>query len=244
MLEKILGPDFRPRAGPVAITALAFVLLFGLGTWQLQRLVWKTRLIETIETRVHADPVPLPATAIDPDEWVFRRVRVTGRFLHDREIHLLARKPGNQLGYDIFTPLVRDSGTAVLVNRGWVPASAKEPQKRAAGQIDGVVTVTGVVRKPWPKPWFAPDNNMQTNVWFTPDIDAIAQVVGVPLAGVFIEADATPNPGGLPVGGQTRLELRNDHLQYAITWYLLAIAVVVIFVVYHRSPRDEEREAG
>jgi len=221
-------------------TVLAFALLFGLGTWQVKRLSWKTHLIETIDARAHAEPVPLPASDIDIDAWVYRRVQVTGRFLHDREVHMLARRPGDQLGYDVFTPLVRSSGPAVMVNRGWIPATAKDPAARAEGQVEGVVTIVGIVRNPWPKPWFAPDNNLRANVWFTPDLAAMARVVGVPLAPVFIEADATPNPGGLPVGDQTRLSLRNDHLQYAITWYLLAIAVVVIFIIYHRTPQDDD----
>jgi surfeit locus 1 family protein len=103
--------------------------------------------------------------------------------------------------------------------------------------VQGPVTVTGIVRIPR-RPGLAfalPDNKPAENVWLWLDLPLIAESVGItPLAPFVIDADTTPNPGGLPVGGQTRLEVPNDHLQYAITWYALAVALIVMFIVYHR----------
>lgn len=222
---------------PVVTTALAFVLLMALGTWQIERLIWKRDLMALIESRMSVEPAPLPAGDIEAADWEYRRVSVRGRLLHEHEIHVLARRPGFGLGYHVFTPLERAGGATVMINRGWTPSENKDAATRAAGQLPGVVEISGIARQPWLRSRFAPDDDALANVWFGPDIAAMARHLGRPLAPLFIEAGDRGNPGGLPVGGQTRVDIRNDHLQYAITWYLLAIAVVVIFLVYRRQQR-------
>src|SRR4029077_7133656 len=116
--------------------------------------------------------------------------------------------------------------------------------KRSAGEPAGIVHIAGLLRVPPEKKptFFLPDNRPDLNLWFWLDLPAMAKAAGVPDAAPFyIDAAKTANPGGWPKGGVTRLELPNDHLQYAITWYALAVALIVIFVLYHRgtSPADE-----
>jgi surfeit locus 1 family protein len=226
---------FRPALGPTLFTLPALLVLLALGTWQLERLAWKRDLIARLETRVAAAPVALPAGPLAPEEWEYRRVSVEGRFLHEGELHLLAHNPRGSLGYQVITPLERaDGGGFVLVNRGWVPTANKDPATRGPGQVAGTVKVGGVVRKSWRRGWFVPDNEPGRNLWFFADVPAMLAQAGLSGPPLFVEADAAPNPGGLPVGGQTRLDIPNNHLQYALTWYGFAVALVVIYVLWHR----------
>lgn len=230
---------FRPTLVPTLITIPAVVVMLGLGTWQVERLEWKRELIASRSARFAAPPIALPEAAADPTQFEFHRVRVQGTYLHAREMYMPARTLNGNLGWHVITPLARDDGSHVLVDRGWVPLERKEPETRAPGQLEGRVTVEGVIRTPGRKGWFVPDNRPDENAWFYVDLDAMAAHAGLgPLPPYYVEAGAGEVPGGLPIGGQTRIRLRNEHLNYAITWYSLALALVVIYLVYHRVKED------
>jgi surfeit locus 1 family protein len=232
---------FRPTFWPTLFTVPALLVLLGLATWQVERLQWKEGLIAERTARTTAAPIALPqaGTQLSPEALAdldYRRATATGHFLHDREIYLAARTMQGAIGYQVVTPLQRTDGSIVLVNRGWVPDDRKDPRKRADGQVAGDVAVEGAIRAPGRQHWLQPDNDPAKNVWFWTDLGAMAQHAGAAperLVPVFLEAGAAPNPGGLPVGGQTRVNLPNDHLQYVITWYALAIGLAVIYVIYH-----------
>ena len=131
-------------------------------------------------------------------------------------------------------PLLREDGPAVLVDRGWVPADRAHPAARRDGQIEGPVTVTGIARyRGADEPgWFTPANEPEQRMWFSYDLPALERALGLSLLPVVVEADDRPNPGGLPLGGLTRIELPNNHLQYAITWYGLAAALLAVYVAF------------
>ncbi|MGQ3071245.1 MAG: SURF1 family protein [Ferrovibrionaceae bacterium] len=241
MIQRLLGT--RPRLWPTLFTIPSLIILFCLGSWQVNRLMWKRDVIATIEARVHQPPAPLPAWPFDPEEWRYRPASVTGEFLYGREAHLIAYSLHNRQGYQIILPFRRaDNDQIILVNRGWVPEAQRDAGKRAAGQVAGKVTVTGLVMPPWPKPWLVPANEPARNLWFHPNLAELNRYLGVEAPPFFLEADATPNPGGLPVGGQTQLEIPNNHLQYAITWYSFVITLAVVYVFWHRNLAREERE--
>jgi surfeit locus 1 family protein len=229
--------DFRPRPLPTVIAGLGILLLLALGTWQLFRLAEKNAINAFRAERAAATAVPLPARVDDVGAWEFRRVAVTGTFDHAHELRVNARSQRGNTGYDIVTPLRRADGPPVLINRGWVPYSRKDASTRGEGQVAGVVTVEGILRTEPRKGYFMPANNAERNEWFWFDLAAMRGAAGVPDAAPFyIEAGRAPNPGNFPVGGQTIIELRNDHLQYALTWYALAIALAVIYVMSQRGP--------
>jgi surfeit locus 1 family protein len=239
MLRDYLA-DFRPRPVPTLIAGIGIVALLALGTWQLLRLAEKNAINAFRAERAAAEAVPLPARIDDTAAWEFRRVRVAGTFDHGRELHVNARSQRGNTGYDIVTPLRRADGPPVLVNRGWVPYSRKDAAARAEGQVAGPVTLEGILRTEPRKGWLMPTNSAERNEWFWFDLPAMKQAAGVPDAAPFyVEAGPAPNPGGFPVGGQTLLSLPNNHLQYAITWYALAIALAVIYVVSQRTPRKQ-----
>lgn len=235
---------FHPRLAPTLFTVPALLILLGLGTWQVQRLHWKEGLIAQRAAMVAAPPIAPPQTLAEAEANQFRHVADDGALLNDKEIYLAATSDSGESGYQVLTPLREAGGRIVLVNRGFVPLELKDPKKRGAGELSGTVHIAGLLRTPpAEKPtWFLPDNRADLNLWFWVDLPAMAKAAGVPDAAPFyIDADKTPNPGGWPKGGVTRLELPNDHLQYAITWYALAVALIVIYALYHRrtSMADE-----
>jgi surfeit locus 1 family protein len=237
----------RPRLVPTLFVGLGLLILLGLGTWQVERLAWKTNLIDTIARSVSAPPRLLTGPDLGPVA-DYERVRVEGRFLNDREMHMLARSlKGNEIGYQVMTPFAVDGGGTVIVNRGFVPSSRRDPATRSEGQIEGTTTVTGIARFPR-RPvlqWAIPENKPSEDFWIWADLPRMAATAGIASVAPFtIEVEAGANPGGMPVGGQTRLTMPNDHLEYAITWYALAIALMTMFVVHHRRrARNEPGEA-
>jgi surfeit locus 1 family protein len=228
--------SFRPTFWPTVFSLPALLICLGLGAWQIERLFWKQDLIARREAAVTAAPVPVPKTLAEARGMEYRHVSDEGSFLQDKEIFLGASSDGGGQGYQVLTPLLEPGGRIVFVNRGYIPAELKDPAKRSAGQIAGTVHVQGLLRLPAGKPnWFLPDNRPDLNYWFWVDLPAMAAADHLAqVAPFYIDADATPNPGGWPKGGVTRLTLPNNHLQYAITWFSLAVALIVIYVLFHR----------
>jgi surfeit locus 1 family protein len=212
------------------------LICLALGAWQVERLFWKQDLIAQRQAAVAAAPAAVPNNLAEARDMEFRHVSDEGVFLNDKEIFLGATSEGGAQGYQILTPLLEAGGRSVFVDRGYIPAQLKDPAKRAAGQIPGTVRVEGLLRlPPAGRPnWFLPDNRPDLNYWFWVDLPAMSAADKLDrVAPFYIDADATPNPGGWPKGGVTRLTLPNNHLQYAITWFSLAVALIVIYVVFH-----------
>lgn len=228
---------------PGVATLVGVVLLCALGTWQLQRLAWKEGLVADIAARAHGAPVSIAVVeerAARGDDVEYTRVAVDGAFANDREIHLYALDESGGPGFHVITPLRLADGTIVLVNRGFVPNDLKDPARRGAGQLSGTVSVTGLVRHGDRQGTFIPANDVTRNIWYWRDMDAMAgAAAGADASRVHrfvIDAEAEPAPpGGWPRGGVTRLELPNRHLEYALTWYGLAAALVGVFLAFAAS---------
>ncbi|HLY57306.1 MAG TPA: SURF1 family protein [Stellaceae bacterium] len=232
---------FRFTLVPTLFTVPALILLIGLGTWQVQRLHWKTALIAERRAGFSAPAVALPGTLAEAQSLEYRHVTVRGTFDHTKELHIAAEDENGTRGWQIVTPLTLADGHILLVNRGFVPEWMEASASRAAGQIAGEVEVDGILRiEHKPTGWIIPANQPKQNFWLFVDVPQMTEADGLDPARVlpfFVEAGSTPNPGGLPIGGQTRINLPNDHLQYAITWYSFAVALTVIYLVYHyRKP--------
>ena len=211
----------------IAFLVLLVAVFLALGTWQVQRLSWKLDLIARVEARIHAAPVPAPARSewggVNARDAEYRSFTATGLFAHDKSVFVQA-VTALGAGFWVVTPLRLADGSAILINRGFVPAEKRDPAARAAGEIAaGPVTVTGLLRMSEPGGAFLRSNDPGNDRWFSRDVAAIAAAKGLSdVAPYFIDADATPNPGGLPVGGLTVVAFRNSHLVYALTWYALA----------------------
>ncbi len=219
------------------LTALpALVVLFALGFWQLERLQWKTELIGQRQTALAAAPTELPATLVHPETLNFSRVHLSGRFLHDRELHVLNRNLKGVAGVHVITPFRRteaEGGAVVLIDRGWVPNDRRTPASRPMGQIGGDIRVSGIVRTGTPgRGWLTPADDPAKGVWYAADAPAMAAALGVQVPNFIIEISSMDVPGGLPLGGQTRTEMANNHLSYALTWFALAGALAVIYLIF------------
>lgn len=226
----------RPALWPTLISLPILILSLGLGFWQMERREWKLDILQRIATNQAAPPMTLDELLTgNPLRHEYGRVKVAGTFEHGREFFLAARSLKNKVGLQVIVPFKTDDGRVVLFDRGWAPD--RNAATQAAAQATGKVEVTGIVRRSQTKARFAPENVPDKNVWFQADVPLMRKLAGAPpdprLDAFFLDADATPNPGGVPVGGQTRLEIPNDHLQYAITWFLLALALIGVYLAYH-----------
>lgn len=223
----------------LAICLAGTMLFTALGIWQVQRLGWKRDLIARVDARVHASPIQLPASGdwpvMDLHDWEYRPVRVNGRFLHERETlvdAVTALGPGSW----VVTPL-RTAEGVVLVNRGFVPQGLEDSAARSAGQSEGEVTITGLLRRSEPHGRVLRSNDRGADRWFSRDVAAIAAARGLhQVAPFFVDAEAgshaiadagslsaaTLPDGVVPRGGLTVVRFRNAHLVYALTWFTLA----------------------
>jgi surfeit locus 1 family protein len=225
--------------GLTIATFVGVAILVGLGMWQLERLEWKEGVIARIEARTKAEPISLERAleiAREEDDPSYYPVRVEGRFHNKREHYLYAISLEGEPGWHVITPLETVDGDVVLIDRGFVPDRLRDPATRRKGQLQEVVAVTGLIRTPEKPNLFIPDNDPEANQWFTRDLPAMGRSMFpdrlVEIAPFFLEADESEVPGGWPKGGQTRLKLTNNHLQYALTWFGLAICLVVIYAVF------------
>jgi surfeit locus 1 family protein len=230
------------------LTVAAIGMFLALGIWQVQRLVWKTDLIARVNARVAAPPMAAPGVT----EWgrvnkaadEYRHVTLRGRFLNDAEAQVYTLSDYGA-GYWVMTPLRRDDGSIVYINRGFVPMDKRAPVTRPEAQPQGQVTVTGLLRMPEVKGWLLSQaNDPAHDAWYRRDIAAMAQSrhIGA-VAPYFVDADATPNSSGWPKGGLTVVKFPNSHLAYALTWFSMAamLAGVSVWLVWFRKPEDNDR---
>jgi surfeit locus 1 family protein len=246
--------NFKVRHAAAATGAFVFFCGFlALGTWQLERRVWKLDLIARVNERVHAPPVAAPPLPEWPrvsrarDE--YRHVAATGVFLDESETLVQAVTVLGP-GFWVLTPLQLADGALILVNRGFVPSegsdghgtgaardpsggghgmgAAHDPSGDSPGHGSGPGRVTGLLRMTEPKGGFLRHNDAAADRWYSRDVQAIAAARHLKrVAPYFIDADAQSaalEPGA-PVGGLTVIDFHNNHLLYAITWYTLALMI-------------------
>jgi surfeit locus 1 family protein len=216
---------------PGLSTLAMLAVLIGLGTWQVYRLHWKEGILARIAVAESAPPVPLTA-----DPAPYTKVFVTGRFRFDRAVQFGAEVRDTRIGpamgsYQI-VPLERDNASTVLVDRGWIPQNRQTSLDDPAG----VVTVTGYVRPGEGQHWFSPADDAAARLFYTLDPAAIGAAVGLPNPAPFTLVAMGPSTAGsYPSSAQTLPRPPNNHLSYVITWYGLAVSLVVIFFVWVRK---------
>lgn len=230
---------FRPRLLPTLIVLPVLALLLALGFWQLDRREWKHDLIATLEEREAASPVALPEP-VEPAALEFSRVALTGELLHERELYWTARTRDGVSGYHVLTPMRLEDGREVILDRGWLAPGDLERAGRQEALPEGEVTVVASVRSGgWDGPgwasWLRPVNDPDGNRWLWPDLEAMADVTG--LERPVTEAYFIAEPGELPsppLALGSGIELRDNHLQYAVFWFTMAGALLLIYVLFHR----------
>jgi len=248
------GVQRKRRRGVIEATVFAIVgvaILFGLGIWQLERKTWKENLIATVTTRIARAPENLPPRASWPrllqEGNEYTRVAFPAEFLEGQEALVYTagspfRPDVKGPGYWVFAPAQLAGGSIVLVNRGFVPLDRKDPATRSAGAPHGIIDVVGVMRWPEARGLFTPADDPKTNVWYLRDPKAIAAEKKWAIAAPFYIDQESPVPaGGVPLPGKLEVRLPANHLQYAITWFGLALALAGVYVVW-LSGRLRRRE--
>lgn len=248
---------FKLTFWPTVMSVIMVSTALFLGSWQVQRLAWKEAIISDRTARVEAAPIPLVITE-DPqtiEDISFRRVSISGTFRHEHELHFLARDSEGRAGYMIVTPLVvtdaPESDPWLMVNRGWVSMDERFPENRPRDpRRTEEVSIQGLVRPAFmqsclnlivAQPCFTPENAPQENIWFWSDFPAMEAHVGRDITPFIMEqAWRDENPLERPKAGQMLVHLPNNHLQYAVTWFIMAIVGSVVWFLYHyRKPEDD-----
>jgi len=229
------GPH-RPLWVDVTIltaAAVVFLTMLSLGNWQVQRLQWKTDLIETVEARAFGDPVEAPFSDVSDDTHAYLRVTTEpGVFLHDRSQRVKALTelgPGSWL----MTPLQTDT-RIIWINRGFVPTGSTATEWTAPGDT---VSITGLLRVTEPGGTVLEKNDPEAGRWFSRDVLALSDDAGLGrTAGYFIDAEHAGPDDSWPRGGLTQVNFRNAHLSYALTWYAMAALFLggMVFVIRDR----------
>ncbi|MBV8512236.1 MAG: SURF1 family protein [Xanthobacteraceae bacterium] len=243
----------RTRRGilvPCLVALAALLVLVGLGTWQLQRKAWKEGLIAAMHERLAAAPADLPPasqwSSLNVDTAEFRRVKFHAQFTEGRGVYVYVagsalRDDIKEPGYFAFAPARLDDGTTVVVNRGYIPMDQQ------TGWPAGTTEVVGYLRWPESRPWFLSETNSASDTWFVRDQRAMAAAKGWGnVAPFYVDQESPIPPSGLPRPAALTVNLRNDHLQYAVTWFGLAAVLVGCFVAWlvtwWRSTADSGEE--
>ena len=222
----------KPELIPLVFIIIAFATLFSLGVWQVQRLQWKNGMITRIE---QAQTLPVLGTLPqDVSDLDYRKVLLTGTFLYDKTLLMVGHPQDSAPGFFIMTPFVlEDDGRTVLINRGYSP-------KDKESKPEGPQTVAGIIRPARIKRTFSPDNHPEKNVWFYEDMPAMSKAAGVELTPIVIEATGEAKKDVYPMPSDGKFSLRNDHLNYAITWFSLALISLVMFGFYQYQPKAKK----
>lgn len=233
------------------VLMLALTALFaGLGVWQLERLAWKKALVAEATQRTHLAPVRLPPTpewaGIDPQSLNFRPVTITGTYMPDKTVLVFTslsetRGKFSGPGYWVLTPLERASGGIVWINRGFVPQGAEKAFSGGGAVPSGEVTVIGLARVSAGTTPFTPSPDVAHRIEWVRNIDRLDALLGETdqsVAPLYVDKTAGEY-GALPQGGETKVNFPNRHLEYASTWFGLALATPVMLSFWLKRRRGK-----
>ncbi|MFC3123849.1 SURF1 family protein [Pseudoroseomonas globiformis] len=223
-------PRWRRLLIPFLATLPVLLILLGLGTWQVQRLQWKTALLADFAAAEAA-----PALPIGPAPSAWTKVFATGRFLHEREALLGIEVRNQVMGANLVVPLQREGAPPLLVNRGWVPLERQAPLQRPEGQV----RVEGYVRPSDSASWVSATDDPSARRFYTFDTALIGAALGLDRAEPFALVALGPAGGPLPWPAPAMPRPANNHLGYVITWYGLALALVGVFIAWARTRLKE-----
>lgn len=226
---------FRPLPGLTVATLVALVILLGLGTWQLQRRAEKHTLLAQIDARQSMAPVPVELLLPVGDYAIFRPATATGTFLHQDEAYVSEARTDDgptRLGARVMTPFRLTGGDVILVDRGWVASDRRDPATRAEGQVEGQTTIEGAFRRSAPGSAFTPPPDTKARIWYRRNAPDIAAGLGFGLRSPLVFEASTRVPGG-PEPLPTAVNIPDNHLSYALTWYALALVLISVWLRYH-----------
>lgn len=225
---------FRPSLAATLFVVPALAVLIGLGTWQLERRAWKHELIARIDEQSKAEPQDmvgiLTASGVEAD---YAHVEVDGTIAADKAIHLFAPEGQGGADYRVIAPLDYGNGRYVLVDLGTIT----ETEKARLGpgvppQATGLRHIEGILRPSEEPGWFTAAPDLKANRWYARDVPAMAAALGLGPVHLYVLQSDQPDPGGLPRAVPFRPDLPDNHLSYAVTWFSLALVLVVVYLLF------------
>ena len=230
---------FKPVFWPTVFFVFSLIILVSLGTWQVKRLIWKNDLISFYLKQSTNNIINLHKENFVSEEIEYRKVRLTGKFLNKKEVHITGKTYEGNAGFHVVTPFLMQNGNYVLVNRGWVSENYKEAKSRSFSLINEETSVNGLIRYPQKKGYFVPENEPDNGFWFTIKPAEIKKHLKIDketfIIKFYVDALRQEKKINLPIGIKEKINIRNQHLSYAITWYSLAIVLMIIYLSYHYS---------
>lgn len=238
-MNNMSGYVFKPKIWPTVFTVIMLACLITLGFWQLHRLEWKLGLIEQIETRAFMEPVSLPMETSNLDDLEYQSVTLKGRFDNNQEMTLYSVGPNGRPGYDLYTPFHMEDGNTIIVNRGWVPQALKNQSERPETLDGSALDINGLLRKPGRKLWYGPENEPENNNWYYGNLQMMAEAQGIKdIYPMYLYASKEEEDNGFPIAGRTEFNIVNNHLDYVLTWFGLAIVLIIIYLVAHIKKKE------
>ncbi len=221
---------------PLLLTILAFVILLSLGFWQIARLQEKELFLSSMKNNLNNPPINIKTLSGNK---LYAKIRANGYFLEGKNLHLYGRRSMSteKDGYYLVTPFQTDDNKIILVVLGWFAGRHK---KNIDNIIDNSMEITGVILPGEKTKLFVLDNDVKNNVWFTLDLTQASNVLGLKLEDFYLVMEGNNNRSDIlkSLSIENLLNVRNDHLEYAITWFALAISLAVIFVIYNLSKKE------
>ena len=211
-------------------SSMALLILVSLGTWQLERLRWKTDILSSMKESLSLPPLKITGQVIDNiDQYSFRRIQLTGNYLYKDNITIYSKVFNKKVGKHLIVPLETQYGI-ILVNRGFIPSDFNIENNIKSGEI----SINGIVKFQQKINYFTPNNNVIKNEWYYININEVSNFLSLPLLNFYIVEENNIEEI-YPVGSQYNINIPNDHLQYAITWFSLALALSIFINLFWRK---------
>ena len=230
---------FKPLFFPTLFLLIVFPILILLGSWQVYRLIWKENLIEYYQNQSSSKLLDLSKNISNNENLEFRKVKFRGTFLNAKEIYISGKTYEGNIGFHVVTPFRMQNNKIVFINRGWVSEGYRNPEKRKFSLLKNETEINGIIRFPQKKGYFVPENDPNKGFWFTINPNEITKFLKFKKIDTISEyyVDALRDEGKIkiPIGANGKPNLRNQHLSYAITWYSLALVLLIIYTLFHRS---------
>ena len=221
--------EFKPRFIPLVSFFLALGILISMSSWQFKRLKWKESLINLRVSNFEKIPEQLDSFK-EPSKNEFRKANIKGTLLNDQEMFMPALSKNGNNGFHILVPFKTSDNKFYVFDTGWIPLKLKEKSLRKNNLIIESKQFEAVIRIPGRKGYFQPDNDIIKNTWFFVEPGLMSEYLQIPFVNeIYLEA-INNGPGGYPIGNQTRIYLRNNHLQYALTWMFLSFGLIGVFL--------------
>ena len=218
----------KPKPFPLFVFVVSLSILIALSSWQFKRLNWKNALIEERITNFEQDPVNFNSLK-NPEENEFRKIIVDGELLNEFEMFMPALSKRGNNGFHILVPLKITDGRFIIYDTGWIPLAKKDKEKRNNNIANGKKQFEAVIRTSGRKGYFQPENDIKSNTWFFVETQLMSKYTGKDFQKNYYLEAFNNGPNGFPLGNQTRIYLRNNHLQYALTWMMIAFGLIGVF---------------